>query len=362
MAKRNLIIPIFIPHLGCPHTCVFCNQKKIAGEYQLPTAEEIKNTVELYYTTFKNIANAHIELAFYGGSFTGLKKEIQEQLLSEAFSLKKQGKIQGIRLSTRPDYIDEEIASHLVKSGVDTVELGVQSLNEAVLVKSLRGHSPQDVFTAVKILKKWRLQVGIQLMPGLPGDSKDRVLDTTRAVIKLEPDFVRIYPTVVIKETQLAQLWQNNIFLPWSLEEAVEVCTLMAIAFLQADIPIIRIGLQKTENLSFDRDLLAGPYHPAFGEMVKSRIFRKQIEILLDSIPEHVKNRHVNLYCHPNDISQIKGQKLTNDKFFEENYRISFNLVPDAKLERYSIAIEQKGILPFLCISRREFLDKYRII
>jgi len=346
--------------MGCPHTCVFCNQKKIAGCFKKPSAEYINNLVYSYLESFKDIGNAYVELAFYGGSFTGINVDLQEELLLAASNLKKKKVIAGIRLSTRPDYINPEIISRLKKHSVNTVELGVQSLDNDVLISSQRGHSIGDVEAAVQLLKNSAIQVGIQLMPGLPQDSVAKVLKTTQRVIELEPNFVRIYPTVVIKETQLAQLLDEGLFEPWSLETAVDTSAIMFIMFSKAGIPVIRLGLQATDNLVIGKDLLAGPYHPAFGELVKSRVFRKQLEYLLEGKILLLNNTKLSVFCNCQDISQIKGQKLANILYFQEKYNLNLKVQAREDLEPGSIALRiENNELPIF--TRREFLDNYRI-
>lgn len=357
--SKVLIIPVFVPHMGCPHTCIFCNQRKIAGSFSEPSPESIRETVHSYRRTFPNVNDAYIELAFYGGSFTGIKAELQEKLLLTAYELKKETLINGIRLSTRPDYIDENIINRLERFGVTTVELGVQSLDEEVLALSQRGHSAKQVEEAVRLLKKSEIKIGIQLMPGLPQDSVEKLLLTTKKVIDLEPDFVRIYPTVVVKETELACQFLKGLYKPWTLEKTIDTVAIMAILFARANIPIIRMGLQSTENLVLGRDLLAGPYHPAFGELVKSRIFRKQIEYLLSG-NKLVKNDDVLvLYCHPSKISQVKGQNQTNIRYLQEKYGIVIKVVAKEDLEPESLACKEKNVKKVF--ARRDFLDKYRI-
>jgi len=343
--------------MGCPHTCVFCNQRKIAGSFPEPTKESIRETVYSYRRSFRDVEKAYIELAFYGGSFTGIREDLQEELLLAAFNLKAEKLIDGIRLSTRPDYISPKVIERLNRYGVTSVELGVQSLADDVLISSQRGHSARQVGEAVKLLKDARIQVGIQLMPGLPQDSVAKVLATTKKVIELKPDFVRIYPTVVIKDTQLAQWLKEGVFKPWELETAVETAAMMLIFFNQADIPVIRLGLQATENLVFGHDLLDGPYHPAFGELVKARVYRKQIEYFLTE-KALLKNKNISLLCNTKDISQIKGQNRANILYFQDKYNLNIVLVPNEEIETGSIAyMENNDILVF---SRREFLDKYR--
>ncbi|SMB93636.1 Radical SAM superfamily protein [Desulfonispora thiosulfatigenes DSM 11270] len=353
---KTLVIPIFIPHLGCPHTCVFCNQRKIAGISEIPTKEMISKITTEFLNTLNNEKKYYLEIAFYGGSFTGIKAELQEEYLSEANALLKQGIINGIRLSTRPDYINEKVIERLTRYQVTTVELGVQSLDEEVLLKSERGHKGQVVEKAVSLLKKAKIKVGIQLMPGLPGDTPQKVLDTTKRVLNLKPDMVRIYPTVVIKDTKLAEMYQEKEYTPWSLDEVIEVAAEMLILFSQKKINVIRIGLQATENLHTDKDLIAGPFHPAMGELVKARVFRKQIENIFRQIDNI--SQEINLYCYPGELSQVKGQKNQNITFLQEKYITKINVLPQKELEKGSLMLIDEKEKTYLSL-REEFLVKY---
>ena len=356
---KQLVIPIFIPHMGCPHTCAFCNQKKIAGDYKMPDEKFIIETVELYTGAVKT-PPGYIELAFYGGSFTGIDANKQEELLKVAWNLKQQGKIHHVRLSTRPDYINPETIDRLNKYEVGTVELGVQSLDPQVLEFNQRGHFVEDVLKAVKMLKLNNKKVGIQLMPGLPGDSWSKAYKTALLVVEAQPDFVRIYPTVIIKDTQLEEWYRKGYYVPLTLEEAVELSAEMLIVFEKADIPVIRIGLQAQENLREDKDLVAGPYHPAFGELVKSRVFRKKIELLLFVKNTKPLDGEVIIICHPQQISQVKGQNKANIRYFNDKYNLQIKVLPLPSLSLGFLGLSNQGQDHYLIMSRREFYESYR--
>ncbi len=263
-----MVIPIFIPFGGCEHQCVFCNQDNITGESGLPTTDEVKETIELYLSTWKGIGRK--EVAFYGGSFTALKRNVQEEYLKTASVYVKDGRLDGIRLSTRPDCIDQEIVDFLKSYLVDIVELGVQSMDDHVLKLSGRGHSGEDVIKASKIIKDNGITLGLQMMPGLPGDSHEIIIDTAKEITSMGPSFVRIYPTLVIKDTPLFKLYERGDYSPWSMESMVEVCREVRDIFESKEIKIIRMGLQPTEDL--EETLVAGPYHPAFRDMVNGAI------------------------------------------------------------------------------------------
>ena len=221
MGRRYFIIPIFVPHLGCPHDCVFCNQKRITGLSTDITIEDARRIIEEHLATFPK-ENRTVEVAFFGGSFTGIDRSIQESLLSLAYSYKESGRIDGIRLSTRPDYIDEAILDLLTKYGVDTVELGVQSLDEEVLYKSGRGHNREVVYKAAELIKSYGINLGLQMMLGLVDDTREKSINTAKELIALDPYCVRIYPTLVIKDTYLEKLYLNKEYRPLTVEEAVD--------------------------------------------------------------------------------------------------------------------------------------------
>lgn len=263
--KKQLIIPIFIPHDGCPHQCVFCNQNRITGIEKTPDGRETAETINRYLKTWKG--NGKKEAAFYGGSFTGLKRDTQEYLLEAAHGFVRAGVVDSIRISTRPDYITEEGLAFLKRYKVETVELGVQSMADEVLRLSGRGHTAQDTVNAVSLLKQYGFAVGFQLMPGLPGDSEETILYTASKAVELNPDFVRIYPVLVVRGTPLENIYYTGLYSPWSLSKMVEVCRKLVSLFNARKIPIIRLGLHATETL--ERNIVAGPYHPSLRGLVE---------------------------------------------------------------------------------------------
>lgn len=264
--RRRLIIPIFVPQSGCPHQCVFCNQKKIAGTANIPIPEEIGQIVYKYLAAWKG--SGEKEIAFYGGTFTLLDAEEQESLLSTGYDFIKKGLIDSLRVSTRPDAVDYEKLNLLENYGVTVVELGVQSMDDGVLKKSGRGHTSDDVRLANKLLKRNGFKIGMQIMPGLPGDTTETILYTVYEVVNLTPDFIRIYPTVVIKDTPLEKMFLNGIYKPWTLKDMVFVCREMMNVFTKHRIPVIRVGLQPTDELT--KSVLAGPFHPSFRQLLST--------------------------------------------------------------------------------------------
>lgn len=268
------IIPFFIPHAGCPHQCVFCNQAEISGRNQPVAPEEVGQQI-IHTLARRRDHQRPVQVAFYGGSFTGLDLLAQRRLLGAVQPFIQSGEVAGIRLSTRPDCLDDIRLELLVESGVTLVELGVQSLDTMVLQRSGRGHSVGQVVEAFRLLRQYGLQVGGQVMVGLPGDSPARSVQTCKTLILLKPDCVRIYPTLVMNHTPLQGLYETGQFQPWSLGKTVVVVAKMKELFAGAGVAVIRMGLQAGESL--EENLLAGPYHPAFGELVLSRLFFKAV-------------------------------------------------------------------------------------
>lgn len=265
--ERHLIIPVFLPFGGCPHLCVFCNQTSITGIADLPSIDEVTRTIEAHLSTWQ--AKGRSEIAFYGGSFTGLARETQEQYLECAFRFVEQGRVDGLRISTRPDTVERAGVELLKRYGVETVELGAQSFDPDVLALSGRGHGVDDTRRAVKVLKESGVKVGLQLMPGLPGDTVETILRTGMSAVALMPDFVRIYPTLVIRGTPLHDMFERGEYAPWTLEAMVSVCCDLMEIFKDAGVRVIRVGLQPTEELT--QSLVAGPFHPSFRELVHGK-------------------------------------------------------------------------------------------
>lgn len=263
--KKRMIIPVFIPFGGCPHQCVFCDQTATTGAVNMPSLKDVRDTIDKHLATWKGGGN--IEAAFYGGSFTALPDGVQREYLEAAHEYVISGRIGALRVSTRPDCISTEIISTLKSYGVATVELGAQSMDDGVLRLSGRGHTSRDTAEAARGIKEAGLRTGIQFMPGLPGDTRAKALDTAAAIIGLKPDFTRVYPSVVLKDTPLYKMYLRGEYLPWGLDEMVEVCAEISRMFKEAGIPVIRMGLQHTEELK--ERIAAGPYHPSFRQLVE---------------------------------------------------------------------------------------------
>ncbi|SHH01645.1 Radical SAM superfamily protein [Thermosyntropha lipolytica DSM 11003] len=315
---KHFNIPIFIPHLGCPFNCIFCDQKKIASPQGVPEVKDIKDIIEEHLATIPE--EAEVEVAFFGGNFTAIRRERQEAYLRQVFPYIEAGRITGIRISTRPDYIDEEILLFLKSWQVKVIELGVQSLHDEVLKASHRGYRAGDVFKACHLIKGHGFMLGIQLMVGLPADSHLRSLESAHLAASLKPDMVRIYPTLVISGTALEEMFVKGEYKPWSLEEAVKTATDMFLLFASQAIPVIRMGLQPSEELRSEGVVVAGPFHPAFGELVKGEVFLRQSELLLAATPDLQKEEEITFFVHPRDVSKMTGNQKKNIRYLKAKY------------------------------------------
>lgn len=306
MSARASIVPVFVPHLGCPHDCVFCNQRRISGQTQPATAATVRDAIKR--AAALPPSGVKRQLAFYGGSFTAIPIEEQTALLAAAKEGIDRGALDSIRLSTRPDAIDATILERLKAYGVETVELGAQSMDDEVLRRSGRGHTAADVENAARLIREADLSLVLQMMTGLPGDTDEKSLDTARRLISLQPDGVRIYPTVIVRDTALYELWKQGKYQEHTVEDAVKLCAKLLPLFEQAEIPVLRLGLNPTEELSGGA-AVGGAYHPALGELVKSRILYEKASGLLTEVPA---GSRVTLAVHPKQVSQMIGQRQEN--------------------------------------------------
>lgn len=338
---KHYIIPVFIPHYGCTHACVFCNQQKITGQESPVSAEEVAGIIDEHL--MRITVPRHIEVAFYGGSFTALDTKVQQDLLGPAYVALQSGKIHAIRLSTRPDCITDAIVQNLIDFGVTTIELGVQSLDDKVLEASARGHNSADVAVAVAVIKKAGISCGIQIMPGLPTEDWKSLIATVQGVIRLQPDFVRVYPTLVIAGTQLAAMYENKSYTPLSLSAGVSRAAYLKTMFARHRIPVIRTGLQATEELDKKEIVLAGPYHPAFGEMVDSYLFYLMIAHFAEEVrPE--KNSTLLIHHHTRDTSKLRGMSNCNIKKLQSIYNIKHCTLKGDGRTLDEISIEYQNI------------------
>ena len=317
--QKHVNIPIFISHEGCPNDCVFCNQRTITSKVKAMTLPEVAEQIQLYASTLDD--KTYAELAFFGGSFTGIDAGLQEEYLKLASEYKKAGIIKAIRLSTRPDYISREILDRLKYYEVDTIELGVQSLNDNVLKASNRGHLSCDVYHAVELIRSYGFRLGIQLMVGLPGDTKERSLLSSQLTALLRPEFVRIYPTLVIRDTELSRLSEQGLYHPLSLKTAIEWTKEMYLVFLRSQIPVIRMGLQPTDLIAEGKEVLSGPFHPAFRQLVESAYFLDVMKRILISQHPIEEQAVIKILCHPKDLSQVIGHNRSNLTELKKVYR-----------------------------------------
>lgn len=319
--KKHAIIPIFIPHKGCPNDCVFCNQKKITARQDAITGADVENTIETWLSTLETRKLATIEIAFFGGSFTGIPMEEQSAYLSIAKKYKDAGRIHKIHMSTRPDYIDEKILDNLKRCGADTIELGVQSFDDRVLALSNRGHDSAAVYKACQLIKEYGFELGIQLMIGLPADSLETCLYSARETVKIGPSIARLYPTIVIRDTELYEQYLRGEYTPLSQEEAILRTKEMYKILEEAGINIIRVGLKSSDIINESGDISGGTFHPAFRQLVEGEIARERIEEKLAGTDFDRKVRtKVTFYANSKSFSNLIGNSGRNKKFFLEKY------------------------------------------
>jgi histone acetyltransferase (RNA polymerase elongator complex component) len=326
-----LVIPIFIPHRGCPHDCLFCNQQKISGYDREEAPPPVALTIDLWLERKKD--RKQVQVAFFGGSFTCLTKSEQVAMLSAVQPYIAAGKVDTIRLSTRPDCIDPGVCALLKEYSVGVVELGAQSLSDAVLQKSLRGHTADATRNAFRLLKATGIQVGLQLMPGLPGETSASFLRGIDEVIALQPSFVRLYPALVVKESGLEKLYHASRYRPLSLKKAIALTARCYQKLTEAGIGVVRMGLQPSALL--EQNVVAGPYHPAFGELVQSRLWLKKIRAGLAALgPEQKLLIHIS----ERDMSAVTGMKKQNTKRLEAlGFSGRFTILPNKTMARGSI-------------------------
>ena len=350
--KKEYIIPIFVPHLGCPNDCTFCNQKSISGQTKQVTAEDVKQTIEEYLKSFKD-ESLHKEVAFFGGSFTGIDEAKQEELLEAAYEFVKNKQIQSIRISTRPDYIDKEKLKLLKKYGVKTIELGVQSTNDYILKKCKRGHTFEDVKKASKLIRWYGFNLGHQMMVGLPESTRLDEINTAKELIKLKPKMVRIYPVLVIHNTKLEKDYLEGKYKPLTVVQAVERCKEIVPMFRAKGIDIIRIGLQNTDEITDPSvkgsEVVAGPYHPAFRQLVEANLWYDDI---LKRIKEmNTKVKRVKIIINPKDVNNVVGHKRENIQKLKDVYELDLIIEQDEKMKEGKFKLEILEKYP-------EFLDE----
>jgi histone acetyltransferase (RNA polymerase elongator complex component) len=316
------IYPFFIPHGGCPHRCLFCQQNRVTGTGAALSPSQVGAELDRMLPE-----RGDGEVAFFGGTFTLLPEDVQQAYLEQVVPFVQAGRVSGTRLSTRPDALTGAGVERLKKFGVTTVELGCQSFRSEVLLLARRGHGPAAAATAVPMLRDRGMKIGLQLMPGLPGADRNEARFSLACALDLAPDFLRIYPTVVLRETGLEKAWRGGNYIPWSLEEAVECCADLLAVCRRERMPVIRLGLQGSVELEQGGSLVAGPYHPAFGQLVRSRLWRRAVERVFRALGP------VEIRVHPADLADVLGHRRQNHAFLEERYG-RFAIVTHREVER----------------------------
>ncbi len=343
--KKHSIIPIFIPHNGCPNDCVFCNQKNITAWADSATEEQVIGIIERNLGTIGHSNGQTTEIAFFGGSFTGLCFDEQNKYLRIAKKYKDESKIDKIRLSTRPDYINEEILGNLKDHNVDIIELGAQSFDDEVLKLSNRGHDSRCIVTASKLIHDFGFELGIQLMTGLPGDSRKKSLYSANMAVSLSPEMARIYPTVILEDTELKRMLLSGEYSAPDKNEMIETVTEMYRRLKDAGIIILRVGLKSTDLINSKSELIYNDYHPAFRELVEGRIALRRMEDLIEkeyrAKPELTDIKTELCFCCPQEmISTLAGHKKENRRYLEKKYpRLTFRFIGDDSLDSDEIKI-----------------------
>lgn len=338
---KQYVIPIFVPHLGCPNDCVFCNQTKISGQKTNVTKDDVKKTIEYYLQHLKE-PDKNVEVAFFGGSFTGIEEDVQNELLEAAYEYIKKGKVDSIRISTRPDYINKEILKRLKQYKVKTIELGVQSANDYILKKAGRGHTFEDVKKASKLIRWSGFKLGHQMMVGLPESTKIDEINTAKALIKLKPKMVRIYPVLVIKGTQLEKDFEEGTYKPLTVVQAVEICKELVRMFDKKKIDVIRVGLQNTDEITnpeFETsEVVAGPYHPAFRQLVESSMWYDAIVEKIKKL--NIKVKKVEVEVNSQDVNNVIGHKKENVIKLKDTYDVDLIVKQNDEIKQGKSKVE----------------------
>lgn len=305
MTKKTNV-SIFIPHIGCPHRCSFCDQRSISGTAKPPSAADVSRVLEEQAGHLQE-RGFTAEIAFFGGSFTAVPREYMTELLEAAKNAAERFPVySGIRCSTRPDCVSREIVDILWEYGVTAIELGAQSMDDEVLRLNERGHTAEDVRRACGIIKEYGMESGLQMMTGLLGDTPEKCLYTADEFIKLRPETVRIYPTVILRNTKLGELFESGEYKSFSFEETVELCAKLMRKFTENGVRVIRMGLHASPEI--ERDMLGGVYHPALREIVESRIFLNVLKARFSGM----EKGHYLVFTDPCNISKVTGQKKCN--------------------------------------------------
>lgn len=333
---KHANVAFFVPMVGCPHRCSFCDQNSITGESGIPTPEEVDKTLKKAARELHGFSEK-AEIAFFGGSFTMIPRELMLSLLAPAKKWIDRKAFSGIRISTRPDAIDEEVLSVLKEYGVTFIELGAQSCNNAVLEKNRRGHTFEDTQKAAQLIREAGFSLGLQMMTGMPGSTKEDDILTAARFAALKPDTMRIYPTLVLKNTLMAKWFEDGEYVPQTVEEAAAECAELLDIFELYKINVIRLGLHA--EVSLEENLLGGPYHPAFREICESLRFRKKIAPMLTRLP---KGSYI-LKVAPSEVSKCSGQHRSNvEHWLSLGYAV--RIVPDNNLNPGDFEVMMAGI------------------
>ncbi len=325
-------ISIFVPHKGCPNDCSFCNQRAISGQIAPATPLDVEKTVQTALEN--NIDPKNTEIAFFGGSFTAIERDYMVSLLTAAKHFLDTHSFAGIRVSTRPDCINKEVLEVLKNYGVTAIELGAQSMDDDVLSANRRGHTSDDVIRASALIKEYGFELGLQMMTGLYKSDLEKDLQTAREIIKLQPDTVRIYPTVVLKNTHLGDLFEKGEYIAPTAEESVPLCADLLQMFENEGVKVIKLGLHSSETV--EGDMLGGGYHPAFRELCEGHIYLSKI---LEKLEGKDKNYIYHIFVDNKALSKAKGQQKRNEKALK-NQGFSCIIKGKENLERYEIEVD----------------------
>ena len=328
-------IALFVPHNGCPHQCSFCNQKSITGVSYQPSKKDVQDAIEVAKKSLQE-KTKNAEIAFFGGSFTAIDKEYMVELLESAYPYVKSGEFAGIRVSTRPDCIDDEILKILKKYGVTSIELGAQSMIDEVLLENNRGHNANAVVLASEKIKEYGFSLGLQMMTGLYKSDNEKDILTAKKLAKLKPDTMRIYPTIVMKSTYLEELYYNGEYAPTELENTVELCAYLLEFFEDQNINVIRVGLHSSESMQ--KDKVAGAFHEAFRELCQSKIIYKKILKQIED--KNIKTGDIEIYINPKLVSKVNGQKKSNILLLSKN-GYNAQIKQDSNINLEDIIIKQ---------------------
>lgn len=328
---KHINVALFVPHEGCPHNCSFCNQKTISGKTRPLELDDIDNAVKVALSTADCNKG---EIAFFGGSFTAIDREYMVSLLKRAKTYIDKGLFAGIRVSTRPDCISREILDILRCYSVSAIELGCQSMDNTVLCLNHRGHTAEDIVNAARLIKEYGFELGVQMMTGLYGDTDEKCIETAKKLIDLSPDTARIYPTVVLEDTELCELYKRGLYTPQSVQDAAELCAKLLMMFHEKGIRVIRLGLHSGGNV--EQGYVAGAYHPAFREICESKIYLNKV---LTSLKEQkINSGEIEISVGKSFVSMLTGQKRCNINYLKDK-GYSCKIRQDETMEKYEIIV-----------------------